>query len=125
MSVLVCPVCQGAMKEVSREGILIDTCTQCRGVWLDRGELEKLAEKLGGTAPPPQPYAAPPAQAYPPPPVQPYPPHHGQPYPQAHYEHDYRRRDRDWDDDDDDRRRHGHGKPYQKSKLSRLMDFFD
>jgi Zn-finger nucleic acid-binding protein len=43
MSVLSCPVCKGAMREVNREGILIDVCTQCRGVWLDRGELEKLA----------------------------------------------------------------------------------
>ncbi len=43
MTVLVCPVCSGEMKEVSRDGILIDTCTRCRGVWLDRGELEKLS----------------------------------------------------------------------------------
>ncbi len=43
MSVLVCPVCQGSMKEVAKNGVLIDTCTQCRGVWLDRGELEKLS----------------------------------------------------------------------------------
>lgn len=32
MSVLTCPVCQGVMKEVSKGGVLIDTCTQCRGV---------------------------------------------------------------------------------------------
>ena len=31
------------MKEVSRSGVVIDTCTRCRGVWLDRGELENLA----------------------------------------------------------------------------------
>jgi uncharacterized protein len=43
MTVLNCPVCAGAMREVARDGILIDTCTQCRGVWLDRGELEKIA----------------------------------------------------------------------------------
>ncbi|MFT4075187.1 MAG: zf-TFIIB domain-containing protein [Asticcacaulis sp.] len=42
MSALICPVCQGAFREVIREGILIDICTQCQGVWLDRGELEKL-----------------------------------------------------------------------------------
>lgn len=118
MSVLVCPVCQGAMKEVNREGILIDTCTQCRGVWLDRGELEKIAEKLGGAAAPPPAYAPPPPQGY---------PQAQAPYPaQPHYDAGYRRKDRDWDDDDDDRRRYSsHGKPYQKSKLSRLMDFFD
>ena len=48
MSVLVCPVCQGKMREVNRQGILIDTCTQCRGVWLDRGELDKIVEREGG-----------------------------------------------------------------------------
>ncbi len=46
MSVLVCPVCQGAMREADRDGVLIDVCTQCRGVWLDRGELEKLSHRL-------------------------------------------------------------------------------
>ena len=42
MSILNCTVCQGQMREVNKGGVLIDTCTQCRGVWLDRGELEKL-----------------------------------------------------------------------------------
>ena len=42
MPALICPVCQGSFREVIREGILIDICTQCQGVWLDRGELEKL-----------------------------------------------------------------------------------
>lgn len=39
------------MKEVSKGGVLIDTCTQCRGVWLDRGELaprEELRNYCGG-----------------------------------------------------------------------------
>lgn len=48
MSALSCAVCQGAMKEVSRNGVLIDTCTQCRGVWLDRGALEKLTSIVAG-----------------------------------------------------------------------------
>lgn len=125
MSVLVCPVCQGTMKEINREGILIDTCTQCRGVWLDRGELEKIAERLAATAgPPAQPYAPPPAQPYPQPQeqAQHYPQPQAQHYPQRHHDDGYRRKERDWDDDDDYKR---HGKPYQKSKLSRLMDFFD
>lgn len=30
------------MQEISRNGVQIDVCTQCRGVWLDRGEIEKL-----------------------------------------------------------------------------------
>ncbi len=42
-SALTCPVCKSAMREVERESVTIDVCTQCRGVWLDRGELEKLS----------------------------------------------------------------------------------
>jgi len=37
-----------------RQGIEIDYCPQCRGVWLDRGELDKLIER-GGAAPAPVP----------------------------------------------------------------------
>ena len=36
------------MQEVNRNGVLIDVCPQCRGVWLDRGELEKLLSYLQG-----------------------------------------------------------------------------
>jgi len=40
-----CPVCDGArLREVEKDGILIDVCPSCKGVWLDRGELEKLME---------------------------------------------------------------------------------
>jgi len=42
MPLLICPNCQAGMQEVNRNGIMIDVCSQCRGVWLDRGELEKL-----------------------------------------------------------------------------------
>ncbi|MBW5448680.1 hypothetical protein GE107_21785 [Cohnella sp. CFH 77786] len=38
-----CPVCDDTrMREVEKNGILIDVCPSCKGVWLDRGELEKL-----------------------------------------------------------------------------------
>ncbi|OPA81166.1 hypothetical protein BVG16_02190 [Paenibacillus selenitireducens] len=38
-----CPVCNDMrMREIQKDGILIDVCPQCKGVWLDRGELEKL-----------------------------------------------------------------------------------
>lgn len=47
MKTLTCPVCAGDLRETARQGILIDTCTRCRGVWLDRGELEKLAAAIG------------------------------------------------------------------------------
>ncbi|MGB9885816.1 MAG: zf-TFIIB domain-containing protein [Moorellales bacterium] len=37
-----CPLCEVSMKEVERRGVLIDVCPECKGVWLDRGELDKL-----------------------------------------------------------------------------------
>lgn len=37
-----CPACDGPMREVERRGVRIDVCTECKGVWLDRGELDKL-----------------------------------------------------------------------------------
>ena len=42
MPLLLCPNCQVGMREVERRGVLIDVCPQCGGVWLDKGELEKL-----------------------------------------------------------------------------------
>lgn len=39
-----CPKCQGGMKSFERNGIFIDRCTQCGGLFLDRGELERLVE---------------------------------------------------------------------------------
>lgn len=41
---LTCPKCQGAMRSYERNGIQIDQCTECRGVFLDRGELEQLMD---------------------------------------------------------------------------------
>ena len=41
-----CPVCSNTPLVMSeRQGIEIDYCPQCRGVWLDRGELDKLIER--------------------------------------------------------------------------------
>lgn len=38
-----CPVCHDVrMREVEKDGVMIDICPDCKGVWLDRGELEKL-----------------------------------------------------------------------------------
>ena len=37
-----CPICDIELKTSDREGVEIDYCPQCRGVWLDRGELEKI-----------------------------------------------------------------------------------
>jgi uncharacterized protein len=41
---LTCPKCQSAMRNYERNGIQIDQCTGCRGVFLDRGELEHLLD---------------------------------------------------------------------------------
>lgn len=41
-----CPVCANvSLQMTERRGIEIDYCPQCRGVWLDRGELDKLIER--------------------------------------------------------------------------------
>ncbi len=40
-----CPVCDDVrMREVVKDDVLIDVCPDCKGVWLDRGELEKLMQ---------------------------------------------------------------------------------
>ncbi|MBX9872848.1 MAG: zf-TFIIB domain-containing protein [Burkholderiaceae bacterium] len=62
-----CPVCQNVSLVMSeRQGIEIDYCPQCRGVWLDRGELDKIIDRSQGTAAAPATLArapAPPAYA--------------------------------------------------------------
>lgn len=83
-----CPVCAGTDLVISeRQGIEIDYCPKCRGVWLDRGELDKIIERSEQVRPTPAPTTPQPA-AGPVPPVQhsPAPVH-------------YRKRD----DDDSDR----------------------
>jgi Zn-finger nucleic acid-binding protein len=37
-----CPSCNSRLVEVERSDVLIDACPSCRGVWLDRGELDKI-----------------------------------------------------------------------------------
>ena len=60
-----CPACKEVnLLMTERQGIEIDYCPQCRGVWLDRGELDRLIERAareerGG--PPPARHDAPPA----------------------------------------------------------------
>lgn len=43
---LICPADGSTLTEVARNGVLVDICPQCRGVWLDRGELDKLLELI-------------------------------------------------------------------------------
>jgi len=40
-----CPVCDVDLAMAERQGIEIDYCPKCRGVWLDRGELDKIIER--------------------------------------------------------------------------------
>lgn len=42
-----CPVCSVDLVMSERQGVEIDYCPRCRGVWLDRGELDKIVERAG------------------------------------------------------------------------------
>lgn len=61
---MVCPKCRGTMRSYERSGVTIEQCGDCRGIFLDRGELERLAdaeslhyrnEAVAAAAPPPPP----------------------------------------------------------------------
>ena len=45
-----CPVDQTVLQMTDRQGVEIDYCPNCRGVWLDRGELDKIIEKSDAQA---------------------------------------------------------------------------
>jgi uncharacterized protein len=45
---LVCPKCQGLMRTYERSGVTLDQCAECRGIFLDRGELEHLVDAEQG-----------------------------------------------------------------------------
>ncbi|MBA3911635.1 MAG: hypothetical protein C0524_17600 [Rhodobacter sp.] len=114
-----CPVDNETLVMADRGGVEIDYCPKCRGVWLDRGELDKIIDRsMGETAPSAAPAAA---RMAPPPPAQQAAPVY-QPEPQraqqGHREDDRRRRD-----DDDDDYRHGHKRKRRESFLSDIFDF--
>ncbi len=90
-------MCQETLTMAERQGVEIDYCPKCRGVWLDRGELEKLIERS---------YA--PTQAAAPPPKERW------------------QRDDDHDDDDyRDRRDRPRNDGKYKKRESWLSDLFD
>lgn len=93
---MTCPVDGATLVMSERQGIEIDYCPTCRGVWLDRGELDKILERSAQPVPAPQPAAPPPAAGQP----------WGSPPPQQHYGHGY------------------HGKPHKRRK-SFLEELFD
>jgi uncharacterized protein len=41
-----CPRCGNEMMEVTKQTVVIDTCSSCGGIWLDKGELAKIAGQL-------------------------------------------------------------------------------
>ena len=118
-----CPVCATPdLLMTERQGIEVDYCPECRGVWLDRGELDKIIERCtrdaapGAKAPLPVPQAAPPMQQMPPAQMQ-------QPYPQApqpFYDQRYGHDDKHGHDN-----KHGydsHDYPRKKSVWQELFD---
>lgn len=97
---MLCPLCNVALKMSARQGIEIDYCPKCRGVWLDRGELDKILERsVSETSPSKRSSQS------------------------QYHRHDKDDDDDDYDDDDDrdhDKRRH---KRYRrKSWLHELFD---
>lgn len=94
---MLCPTCRVGLVMSERQGVEIDYCPQCRGVWLDRGELDKIIERNAREE---APRAAPQPQQ----PV--HPVHHAPPPPSYGYDQGY-----------------GH-KPYKKRK-SFLEELFD
>ena len=41
-----CPKCDTLLNEVTKAGVLVDVCDRCLGVWLERGELDKITTRL-------------------------------------------------------------------------------
>lgn len=96
MSSFTCPVDGATLVPIERHGIEIDHCPTCRGVWLDRGELDKLIERSAAPAPA--------ASA-----------------PQPQFDESYRERR-----DHDDRRQYSDNRHYPpKRKKSFLEELFD
>jgi Zn-finger nucleic acid-binding protein len=61
---MLCPSCKTNLTMSERQGIEIDYCPSCRGVWLDRGELDKIIERSAESAPPQHHAPPPPPQGY-------------------------------------------------------------
>lgn len=105
-----CPVDNETLVMADRGGVEIDYCPKCRGVWLDRGELDKIIERSAGAT-----HVATPEPSRPAAPIY-------QPEPQRAPPQGYAQPRRDHDDDDDDYRR-GYKKKRKESFLSDLFDF--
>ena len=47
LETLTCPKCRGDMRSYERSGVIVDQCTECRGIFLDRGEIDRLIAAEG------------------------------------------------------------------------------
>ena len=103
-------MCDVTLSISSREGIEIDFCPQCRGVWLDRGELDKVIERAGAAIATAQAVSSQPPTGAPMPGRE----------PRYDRERDDRYRDRDDRYDDDYR-----GRRKKKKGFDFLEDLFD
>lgn len=101
-----CPTDETTLVMSERSGIEIDYCPTCRGVWLDRGELDKIIDRSLGQAP-----------AAPPPPAAPAPSY-------DRYDDRPRREERPREQRYDDRR-YDQGSYKKKRKESWLSEIFD
>ncbi|MCI2395098.1 zf-TFIIB domain-containing protein [Aliiroseovarius sediminis] len=120
-----CPIDGTELKMADRQGVEIDYCPKCRGVWLDRGELDKIIEKATPAVvlPDPDPVAPPPPMPDPIVAREPRPDRDTRRSDDRYRDRPDRGRYRDDDDDDDYR----HGRRYKKRKrksiLSEIFDF--
>ncbi|MBC7776654.1 MAG: zf-TFIIB domain-containing protein [Phycisphaerae bacterium] len=93
-----CPSCNTTLAMTERNGVEIDYCPNCRGVWLDRGELDKILERTGE--------------------------HYSN---KQHWDDDQNKYGESWKRSDDDKYRQqgGQGHYPHKKKKSFLSDFLD
>jgi len=104
-----CPVCGTKLREIERSGVMIDICPGCKGIWLDRGELEKLLEREAVG----QPAAVPEQQEY-----RQEPRHREEPRDTEQYRDDHR-------SGHDDHDRQGRGDAQGGYKKSRKQSFLE
>ena len=107
-----CPVDQTELLMSDRQGIEIDYCPKCRGVWLDRGELDKIIDRSAAVAPQPEPPPQGRAEDY----------RRGDSYERDRYDRDRHEGDR-YDSDRDDRGYRERRYRKRKSFLDELFDF--
>lgn len=93
-----CPVCHVDLVMSDRQGVEIDYCPKCRGVWLDRGELDKIIERADNPS---------------------------QPVREERSEYRPRHEDHNRDHDYDERSSHGHHKKKKGGLLGDLFEFGD